>query len=101
MKTKFWLAIAVGTLVARWPNLRVEILEGVWDRLAEGLVKHEIDLALSMAIVAVSGMTGAPADAHASAAPAAGMKDALTKPVLKVASTEMARREAKPRATSR
>ena len=44
------LPLAVGTLVARWPNLRVEILEGVWDRLAEGLVKHEIDLALSMAM---------------------------------------------------
>jgi DNA-binding transcriptional LysR family regulator len=44
------LPLAVGTVVARWPNLRVEILEGVWDRLAEGLVKHEIDLALSMAM---------------------------------------------------
>ncbi|MET3447845.1 LysR family transcriptional regulator [Ralstonia sp.] len=44
------LPLAVGNVVARWPNLRVEILEGVWDRLAEGLVKHEIDLALSMAM---------------------------------------------------
>ncbi|MCO5397937.1 LysR substrate-binding domain-containing protein [Ralstonia soli] len=44
------LPLAVGTVVARWPNLRVEILEGVWDRLAEGLVKHEIDLALSIAM---------------------------------------------------
>ncbi|WP_343618907.1 LysR substrate-binding domain-containing protein [Ralstonia sp.] len=44
------LPLAVGTVVGRWPNLRVEILEGVWDRLAEGLVKHEIDLALSIAM---------------------------------------------------
>ncbi|ARL05089.1 LysR family transcriptional regulator [Burkholderia pseudomallei] len=44
------LPLAVGNVVARWPNLRVEILEGVWDRLAEGLVKHEIDLALSIAM---------------------------------------------------
>ncbi|WP_396328974.1 LysR family transcriptional regulator [Burkholderia anthina] len=41
------LPVAVGRVLDRWPNLRVEILEGVWDRLAEGLHKHEIDLALS------------------------------------------------------
>ncbi len=41
------LPIAIGRVLDRWPNLRVEILEGVWDRLAEGLCKHEIDLALS------------------------------------------------------
>lgn len=45
----FVLPLAVERVVARWPNLRVEILEGVWDRLADALVKHEIDLALSMA----------------------------------------------------
>ena len=44
------LPLAVSGVLARWPNLRVEITEGVWDRLAEGLIKHEIDLALSMAV---------------------------------------------------
>jgi DNA-binding transcriptional LysR family regulator len=31
----------------KWPQLTVFVIEGVWDRLAEGLIKHEIDLALS------------------------------------------------------
>lgn len=44
------LPIAIGRVLDRWPNLRVEIIEGVWDRLAEGLFKHEIDLALSASV---------------------------------------------------
>ncbi len=44
------LPLAVGRMVQQWPNLRVEITEGVWDRLAEGLIRHEIDLALSIAV---------------------------------------------------
>jgi DNA-binding transcriptional LysR family regulator len=44
------LPLAVNDVLSRWPNLKVEITEGVWDRLAEGLIKHEIDLALSMAV---------------------------------------------------
>ncbi|WP_321845560.1 LysR family transcriptional regulator [Paraburkholderia bannensis] len=44
------LPLAVSGVLARWPNLRVEIIEGVWDRLADALVKREIDLALSMAV---------------------------------------------------
>jgi DNA-binding transcriptional LysR family regulator len=44
------LPLAVSGVLARWPNLRVEIMEGVWDRLADSLMKHEIDLALSMAV---------------------------------------------------
>lgn len=43
------LPVAVGRVLASYPNLRVQIIEGVWDRLADGLVTHEIDLALSMA----------------------------------------------------
>jgi DNA-binding transcriptional LysR family regulator len=43
------LPLAVGRVLDKWPNLRVEITEGVWDRLAEGLLTHEIDLALSIA----------------------------------------------------
>jgi DNA-binding transcriptional LysR family regulator len=42
------LPMAIGSVLEKWPNLRVEVLEGVWDRLAEGLLTHEIDLALSM-----------------------------------------------------
>jgi DNA-binding transcriptional LysR family regulator len=41
------LPLAVDRVLNRWPNLRVEIIEGVWDRLAQGLMRHEIDLALS------------------------------------------------------
>jgi DNA-binding transcriptional LysR family regulator len=44
------LPLAVSGVLRRWPQLRVEILEGVWDRLADALVKREIDLALSMAV---------------------------------------------------
>ncbi|MFX1674736.1 LysR family transcriptional regulator [Paraburkholderia sp. A2WS-5] len=40
---------AVSGVLQKWPNLRVEIIEGVWDRLAEGLVQREIDIALSTA----------------------------------------------------
>lgn len=41
---------AVSGVLREWPKLRVEILEGVWDRLADALVKREIDLALSMVV---------------------------------------------------
>jgi len=41
------LPLAIGAVLEKWPQLTVFIIEGVWDRLAEGLVKHEIDLALS------------------------------------------------------
>lgn len=40
---------AIGRVLEGFPNLRVQVLEGVWDRLAEALVKHEIDLALDVA----------------------------------------------------
>jgi DNA-binding transcriptional LysR family regulator len=41
------LPLAIGRVLKRWPNLRVQVLEGVWDRLADALVKREIDLALA------------------------------------------------------
>ncbi|MBO9537359.1 LysR family transcriptional regulator [Herbaspirillum sp.] len=41
------LPLAVRGVLDKWPNLRVEVIEGVWDRLVEGLLTHEIDLALS------------------------------------------------------
>jgi DNA-binding transcriptional LysR family regulator len=39
---------AIGRVLAQYPNLRVQVLEGVWDRLAEALMKHEIDVALDV-----------------------------------------------------
>lgn len=44
------LPLAIGRVLKKWPDLRVQVLEGVWDRLAEGLVKHEIDLALAVTL---------------------------------------------------
>ena len=41
------LPLAIGSVLKKWPNLRVQVIEGVWDRLAEALMKHEIDLALA------------------------------------------------------
>ncbi|MGJ4951484.1 LysR family transcriptional regulator [Bradyrhizobium sp. HKCCYLS20291] len=41
------LPLAIEGVLKAWPQLTVSVMEGVWDRLAEGLVKHEIDLALS------------------------------------------------------
>jgi DNA-binding transcriptional LysR family regulator len=39
---------AIERVLHRWPRLHVEVVEGVWDRLAESLVTHEIDLALAV-----------------------------------------------------
>ncbi len=44
------LPLAVERLLARWPGLQVRIVEGVWDRLADALAGHEIDLALGVAM---------------------------------------------------
>ncbi|RJF91944.1 LysR family transcriptional regulator [Noviherbaspirillum saxi] len=44
------LPMAIDRVLNRWPNLRVYVIEGVWDRLAEGLNKHEIDIALGVAM---------------------------------------------------
>lgn len=41
------LPLAIESVLKKWPQLTVFVVEGVWDRLAEGLVKHQIDLALS------------------------------------------------------
>ena len=37
---------AIAAVLARWPGLRIEVVEGVWDRLADALLRHEIDIAL-------------------------------------------------------
>jgi DNA-binding transcriptional LysR family regulator len=43
------LPLAIGRVLQRWPKLHVQIIEGVWDRLAQALINHEIDLALDVA----------------------------------------------------
>ncbi|MFT3721483.1 LysR family transcriptional regulator [Pseudorhodoferax sp.] len=43
------LPLALGSVCKKWPNLRVHVVEGVWDRLADALVAREIDLALGVA----------------------------------------------------
>jgi DNA-binding transcriptional LysR family regulator len=40
------LPLAISAVLKKWPKLTVFVIEGVWDRIAEALVKHEIDLAL-------------------------------------------------------
>ena len=42
------LPLAIGEVLQRWPQLQVRAIEGVWDRLTDALVRHEIDLALGM-----------------------------------------------------
>lgn len=44
------LPLAIGSVTAKWPKLKVEIIEGVWDRLANALVSREVDLALGVEI---------------------------------------------------
>ncbi|HKT53286.1 MAG TPA: LysR family transcriptional regulator [Caulobacteraceae bacterium] len=43
------LPLAISSTCKKWPNLQVHVMEGVWDRLADALVSHEIDLALGVA----------------------------------------------------
>lgn len=43
------LPLALDRLLTKWPNLRVHVIEGVWDRLTDALIKREVDIALSMA----------------------------------------------------
>lgn len=42
------LPLAIQRVLTSWPNLQAKIIEGVWDRLAEGLTRHEIDIALGV-----------------------------------------------------
>src|SRR5664279_4475795 len=44
----FVLPMAIGGVLTAWPGLRIEVLEGVWDRLAEALTNHDIDVALGV-----------------------------------------------------
>jgi len=41
---------AISEVLKKHPNLHVQVIEGVWDRLTEALIKHEVDLALGMAV---------------------------------------------------
>lgn len=44
----FVLLLVVVGVLEKWFNLCVEIIEGVWDCLVEGLLIYEIDLVLGM-----------------------------------------------------
>lgn len=44
----FVLPMAIAGVLKAWPGLKIEVLEGVWDRLAEALTSHEIDVALGV-----------------------------------------------------
>ncbi|MDM0106598.1 LysR family transcriptional regulator [Variovorax sp. J22R24] len=48
---------AIDRVLVKWPKLRVSVVEGVWDRLAEGLLKHEIDLALGVSVADTAEIT--------------------------------------------
>lgn len=37
-------------VLERWPGLRVQVLEDVWNNLAEALVRHDVDLALGVEV---------------------------------------------------
>lgn len=39
---------AIGNLCGKYPTLQVQVLEGVWDQLADALLSHRIDLALGV-----------------------------------------------------
>jgi DNA-binding transcriptional LysR family regulator len=40
------LPLALDRFTLRWPQLKVEVVEAVWDKLAEALVRREVDIAL-------------------------------------------------------
>lgn len=44
------LPLAIGRISEKWPSLQVHVIEGVWDRLANALVSHEIDVALGVQV---------------------------------------------------
>jgi DNA-binding transcriptional LysR family regulator len=44
----FVLPMAIGRVLEAWPGLKIEVLEGVWDRLTAALSTHEIDIALGV-----------------------------------------------------
>ena len=44
----FVLPRAIARVLQVWPGLKIEVLEGVWDRLTQALTSHEIDVALGV-----------------------------------------------------
>lgn len=44
----FVLPKAIDRVLRSWPGLKIEVLEGVWDRLEEALKSREIDIALGV-----------------------------------------------------
>lgn len=53
------LPLALDHTCRRWPNLQVQVIEGVWDRLASALISREIDLALGPYSDCAGGADGA------------------------------------------
>lgn len=44
------LAGLLARVLERWPGLRVQVVEDVWNNLAEALVRHDIDLVLGVEV---------------------------------------------------
>jgi len=44
------LPIAIGRVLAQWPNLQVHVVEGVGDLLTDALLTHDIDLAIGVSM---------------------------------------------------
>ncbi|MPS29989.1 MAG: LysR family transcriptional regulator [Alcaligenaceae bacterium] len=44
------LPMAIGRVLAQWPNLQVHIVEGVGDLLTDALLNHDIDLAIGVSM---------------------------------------------------
>jgi DNA-binding transcriptional LysR family regulator len=44
------LPTLIGRVVDKWPGLRVQVIEDVWEYLAQALVKYEVDLALGVVV---------------------------------------------------
>lgn len=99
------LPIAIGRVLEHWPNLRVEILEGVWDRLADALARHEIDLALSASVPDTDALIALPEcrwqdESHVVAAPGHPLFAAGAPLPLPLGATRAARWAMPPRGTA-
>jgi DNA-binding transcriptional LysR family regulator len=44
------LAGLLARVLERWPGLRVQVVEDVWNNLAEALVRHDVDLVLGVEV---------------------------------------------------
>lgn len=51
------LAGLLARVLERWPGLRIQVLEDVWDNLAQALVRRDIDLALGVEVADTDDVT--------------------------------------------